>query len=367
MFKVEKENITDLNAKSLTLIAVATVVCFAFSLNLLANTNSKKQKANKTNKSNSQQATLSVEERNFLDLKSKHRNGKISKTQFWRGMAKIIPNLGRLSYSSQLSLVQLNANILQETGYPLSAALQASQAIMLANNPMEEDVKPAWKLLKDISDKRTIDTLLEILAKNLFEKNKQLTPPYFEKNWNYYVGNSLAKEAKTSESIVYFDKIQTSDSHFGLASYQKAMQKIERSELKEAELDLSILVHPSVREKIADKHAANENLFDLSYLALGRINYEQKDFQDAFTAYRLVRKDSPYFYEALFEQAWAFFMAGYPNQALGALHGAESPFFSKKFNPEVSILKSSIYYWMCLYEDSKVGLREFLEKKFKER
>ena len=55
-------------------------------------------------------------------------------------------------------------------------------------------------------------------------------------------------------------------------------------------------------------------------------------------------------------------MIGYTNHALGALYGASSPFFKDVYNPELPILESIVYYWMCRYQDSKNALADFIEE-----
>ena len=107
---------------------------------------------------------------------------------------------------------------------------------------------------------------------------------------------------------------------------------------------------------------AESELLDYTMLALGRIFYEKGKFEESIKSYRLVNKNGPNFYDALFEQSWAFFMGGYPMHALGAIHGAESPFFSQVFNPEATMLRSMIYYWLCRYDESRNALADFMEK-----
>src|SRR5690606_31518657 len=50
---------------------------------------------------------------------------------------------------------------------------------------------------------------------------------------------------------------------------------------------------------------------------------------------------------------------GYPNHALGSLHGVESPFFKDLFNPEAAMLRSIVYFWMCRYDDARAALADF--------
>jgi len=97
-------------------------------------------------------------------------------------------------------------------------------------------------------------------------------------------------------------------------------------------------------------------------LALGRLFYQERQFSDSIKHYRQVTRESPVFYDGLFEQSWAMFMGGYPNHALGTLYGVESPFFEEVFNPEASLLRAIAYYWMCRYEDSRVALADFAER-----
>jgi hypothetical protein len=55
-------------------------------------------------------------------------------------------------------------------------------------------------------------------------------------------------------------------------------------------------------------------------------------------------------------------MGGYPMHALGALYGVESPFYAEVFNPEATILRALIHYWLCRYEDSRNALADFLDR-----
>jgi hypothetical protein len=55
-------------------------------------------------------------------------------------------------------------------------------------------------------------------------------------------------------------------------------------------------------------------------------------------------------------------MAGSIKHGLGTLYGANSPYFTHKFNPEAKVLESIMYYWMCRYDDARNSLADFSEK-----
>ena len=61
---------------------------------------------------------------------------------------------------------------------------------------------------------------------------------------------------------------------------------------------------------------------------------------------------SEYWLDALFEQSWAYFMAGDYPHALGNIHTIEAPYFPNSYYPEADILKAVISFTICQYEDA---------------
>jgi hypothetical protein len=61
---------------------------------------------------------------------------------------------------------------------------------------------------------------------------------------------------------------------------------------------------------------------------------------------------SEYWLDALFEQSWAYFMAGDYQHALGNIHTINAPYFPNAFYPEADILKAVISFTICQFEDA---------------
>jgi hypothetical protein len=61
---------------------------------------------------------------------------------------------------------------------------------------------------------------------------------------------------------------------------------------------------------------------------------------------------SEYWLDGLFEQSWAYFMAGDYPHALGNIHTIEAPYFPNSFYPEADILKAVISFTICQYDDA---------------
>ena len=93
---------------------------------------------------------------------------------------------------------------------------------------------------------------------------------------------------------------------------------------------------------------------------MARLHFESKEFKLALSLYRSIDAQSALFYESLSEQGWAFFMAGYPNRALGTEYGATSPHFNQLFQPDQYFLNAAVNYWLCDFQAAKTAIQNFV-------
>lgn len=292
----------------------------------------------------------------YEQARQKFIKGEISLAQMWEDLTKLHEDKTRLTRETYLKVLQTEAFLLEKAGYPILASIYAAQAIDFSQKPFDESLKRAWSILWNTSQQTTIQNILTIMAEKI--KSHDGTPPYFERNWNYIVGYSYLKERDYKKALQHFEEVKFTDEYYPLSLFHASMAHVEVGHNDDAIKKLRALVHIYENKMLK----RNDELLNAAYMALGRINYESKKFDDSFRYYRMVEKDSYYYYDSLFEQSWAFFLGGYPNHALGALYSIETPFFEDRFNPEASILKSMIYYWMCRYDDAKIALHEFNTK-----
>ena len=71
---------------------------------------------------------------------------------------------------------------------------------------------------------------------------------------------------------------------------------------------------------------------------------------------------SEYWLDALFEESWAYFMAGDYAHALGNIHTIESPYFPQSYYPEAEVLKAVVYFVNCQYNDAETIVAKFQSK-----
>ncbi len=348
-------------------ISILSIIFMGISLGA-EGANSKKQLKKSTTKTNlplkAEIKTKNNEwEISLAKTKDLYRNGKINDQKMWDKLIYFHDHLDQFAFNGKSQVLLQMSKLLVKQDYSFSAALLASQILAMPGNNAKGSIDDTWELLAKINQDNSIIGVLEALATNQIEANIPVpakTP--FGGDWFYYLGNALEKQNRIPDAITMYSKLSLADSLYALANYQKSLLFIRQNKISEALEVLNFLASNSLSERILKSHPKNAEVVNLIHLTLGRLNYENRNFQDSFMHFRAVTKDSRFFYDALFDQSWAFFMGGYPNHALGALYGAESKFFEKVFNPETSILKADIFYWMCLWDDSRYALKEFLTK-----
>ena len=99
----------------------------------------------------------------------------------------------------------------------------------------------------------------------------------------------------------------------------------------------------------------------LALLGLGRLHYRRGEYADASAAYERVPRYTRYWDQALFENGFARFQNEDFGGALGSLQALHAPQFAGAFQPESWILKATVYYYSCLYDEVKTTLAAFDE------
>lgn len=115
---------------------------------------------------------------------------------------------------------------------------------------------------------------------------------------------------------------------------------------------------------------------DLAFLSMARTYYSASVRLDennsptidsgklsaAVKYWNKVDEGSEYWLDALFEESWAYFMAGDYSHALGNVHTIEAPYFPNSYYPEAEVLKAVIYFSNCQYEDATTIVANFQTK-----
>ena len=277
----------------------------------------------------------------------------------WENVVEL-KNNKYLPQSYRVTLVQMQSDLLVDAGLPVAGATYAVNALKMAKNPRSSTFDSSWHILNKVSVMRPIQYLLENLALSL--KLEGANPHAFGNNWNYIVGNALTEKGYEEKAVSFYRRVNQSSRYFMPSRYQLAMIDYDKGRYKAASAHLKAILLPSTHRNSPLSVKDRREMLDYANMALGRLHYERKQFLSSARYFRRVHKRSPIYYEALFEQAWSLFMSGNPKHALGSLYGANSPYFAEMYNPEAKVLESTVYFWMCRYEDSRNALADFAQK-----
>lgn len=179
----------------------------------------------------------------------------------------------------------------------------------------------------------------------------------------YFLGSKDFSNGKYENALLNFAKVELESAQYRRTKFVEgaAMLALGRVNMALTSFQMVIgLDFTKVEEETFEAKAEAEVVKEQAVLQVARILYELKRFGESLAYYRTLRQESLLFQESLAEQSWAFFMAGYPNRAMGAIYAVKSPFFAKYFNPDSYFLDAVISYWLCDFAGAKEKLEKFV-------
>ncbi len=173
-------------------------------------------------------------------------------------------------------------------------------------------------------------------AIRLFNKVDEESPYYIQAQ--FFAGTSYVQLRKSVPAVQAFQRIETA-----------ARSSVEGVEDEDRIRDLAFLsmartYYSASIQLDPETNAPNVNAQKLSAAVK---NWNQ------------IQPSSEYWLQALFEESWAYFMAGQYPKALGNIHTIQSPYFPGSFYPEGEILKAVIYFSNCNYEAATTVVARF--------
>src|SRR5262245_54209298 len=189
---------------------------------------------------------------------------------------------------------------------------------------------------------------------------------------NYMLGRYKYRNRNYEDAIRLFQKVDQDSPYYVQAQFFSGISYVQ--------LRKSV---PAIKafqrvEKAVDEGAEGvedeARMRDLAYLSMARTYYSSSIKLDpesnaptvnseklsaAVKYWNQVDEGSEYWLDALFEESWAYFMAGDYPRALGNIHTIEAPYFPGSFYPEAQILKAVIYFSNCNYEAATTVVARF--------
>ena len=192
---------------------------------------------------------------------------------------------------------------------------------------------------------------------------------------NYMLGRYKYRNRQYEEAIRLFQKVDRRSEYYvksqfftGISFVQlrKSVPAVQSFQRIEKALEEGV-------EGVEDE----DRMKDLAYLSMARTYYSASIKLDAETNspnvdtnklsaavkyWNSVDNTSEYWLDALFEESWAYFMAGDYTRAMGNIHTIQSPYFPTAFYPEAQVLKAVIYFANCNYDAATITVARFHQK-----
>lgn len=174
---------------------------------------------------------------------------------------------------------------------------------------------------------------------------------------HYMRGKLLHDQGDFGQARRFFQKAARDDEYALRADYYRGVSFAADEQLANAR---------QVFEKVIDEYDADDErareILDLSHLALGRLAYEQQDYEQAIDHYQRLERESEHFDQMLYEMAWTFiaqenFEAA--SRVTDIFLYTSNP--EPTFVPRVQLLRADLLLRLQKYDRSKESYQEVLD------
>lgn len=195
------------------------------------------------------------------------------------------------------------------------------------------------------------DGMFSLVVDPLREKRTTLVPRHYKDDIYYMFARTYFEEGNFSRVQQAIRVIQK-----GSEYYYEGQLMLALMYYKDGKIDDAFNAFTEAAK------SGDEDIKGLAQLGVGRILYARSDDKMALQNYNLVDKSSRHWMESQLESAWAHFRANEPSLALGNLHPFDTDAFDVVFSPEASIIKSTVFFRLCKYNEAEKAILTFFEK-----
>lgn len=189
---------------------------------------------------------------------------------------------------------------------------------------------------------------------------------------NYLMGRYKYEQGMFKEAIDLFHNVPLESPHWVKAHFFEGISHVQQRQAKPAVRAFRDIVEAKQKGKVEDNDE-NNRIVDLAWLSLARTYYgvanrtddagdrrvDPRVLGNAVEAWNRIDVGSEYWLDALFEESWAFFLAGEYSRALGNIHTLFSPYFENSHYPEAYLLKAVVFYYNCQMENASAMVAQF--------
>ena len=189
---------------------------------------------------------------------------------------------------------------------------------------------------------------------------------------NYLLGRYKYRNRQYEEAIRLFQKVDLDSQYYVQAQFFSGVSYVQLRKSVPA-IKAFQRIEAAIDEGVSGVEDENR-MRDLAYLSMARTYYSSSIRLDpetnapsvnsdklsaAVKYWNMIEPASEYWLDALFEESWAYFMAGDYPRSLGNIHTLQAPYFPGSFYPEADIVRAVIYFVNCNYEAATTVVARF--------
>lgn len=235
-----------------------------------------------------------------------------------------------------------------------------------ANHPFYlkavEGLSEAAARLKD-------DLVIPELLLRYYSPEFQKLSPETLNHINYLIGELSFRKGRVAEAEKFFDVIGKDSKYHYKGLYIKAILRVRLQKIEEANeifTDMINAIPSKPGKNVKDTSLiAGEDLVkvrNMAIMGVARNNYELGLYQEAAKYYEMIERFDSEWLDAVFEGGWTYYQLKDYGKAIGATHTLLAPGYNEQFFPETYILRATVYFENCLYDEAKETLEEFYKR-----
>jgi hypothetical protein len=191
---------------------------------------------------------------------------------------------------------------------------------------------------------------------------------------NYLLGRYKYRNRQYDEALSLFTKVEPRSKYYVQGQFFSGISNVQLRKSVPAVTSFQSIV--KAIDEGAEGVEDEARMRDLAFLSMARTYYsasvrldennaptiDAQKLSAAVKYWNKIDNTSEYWLDGLFEESWAYFMAGDYSHALGNIHTIEAPYFPNSYYPEAEVLKAVIYFANCQYDDATIIVAQFQQK-----
>ena len=239
---------------------------------------------------------------------------------------------------------------LYELGHYYSSYVSFRNALLTADSQNRELYEKAIRNAVSITDRLN---MVDRIGKVLDKIPDNLVPTAVTSHLNYAVGVYEFSTGDLAKATSRLKSVNPESPYYPKALFFLGVLATKRKDHKEAAFYFAKIVD-SVRGR--KEHFA---LADLARLNLARTVYSAGDVEKSITYYSQFLSGSPHWLNVMLEASWPLLRVNDTTVSLGNLHTVTSPFYREDMVAEAYVLRATILYSLCKYEEMRRTLSQF--------